>query len=86
MKKYFVFIISFILLYTVFQILSGMILTAFYTPDFSTIEGNFSQNVVFGEGITSIPLLVTLFIATSVYFLSKKNLKLQKVELTNGVL
>ena len=85
MKKYFVFIISFILLYTVFQILSGMILTAFYTPDFSTIEGNFSQNVVFGEG-TSIPLLVTLFIATSVYFLSKKNLKLQKVELTNGVL
>ena len=80
MKKYFVFIISFILLYTVFQILPGMILTYFYTPDFSAIEGsNLSQNVVFGEVTsTSMPLLVTLLIATSAYFLSQKIFKTSK--------
>lgn len=71
MKKYFVFIISFILLDAAFQILSGLVLTAFYTPDFSTIEGNFSQEVVFGE-VNSIPLFVTLLIATFAYFLSQK--------------
>ena len=77
LKKYVVFIISFILLYTVFQLLSGMILTSFYTPDFSAIEGNLSQNVEFGE-VTSIPLLITLFIATFAYILSQKILKTAK--------
>lgn len=77
MKKYFVFIISFILLYVAFQILSGVILTAFYTPDFSAIEGNLSQEVVFGE-VNSIPLLVTLLIATFAYFLSQKISKATK--------
>ena len=78
MKKYFVFIISFILLYTVFQILSGMILTFLYTPDFSAIDGsNLSQKVEFGE-VTSMPLIVTLLIATSAYFLSQKIFKTTK--------
>nr|WP_249305959.1 hypothetical protein [Lederbergia citrea] len=59
------------MLYTVFQILSGVILTAFYTPDFSAIEGHLSHEVAFGE-IHSIPLLVTLVVATISYFLSQK--------------
>ncbi|MGE8082048.1 hypothetical protein [Peribacillus loiseleuriae] len=77
MKKYLVFIISFILLYTVFQILSGVMLTAFYTPDFSAIEGNYSQEVGFGK-VSSIPLLVTLLIATLAYFLSQKVFRISK--------
>ncbi|WP_338472611.1 hypothetical protein R4Z10_07685 [Niallia sp. XMNu-256] len=80
MKKYFVFIISLILLYTAYQILSGMILTAFYTPDFSLIEGNLNQSVDFGE-VTSIPLFVTLFISIFAYFLSQKVFKIEKVDL-----
>ena len=49
LKKYFVFIISFILLYTVFQILSGVILICLlYSAIFTSIEGNLSQEVVFG--------------------------------------
>ena len=74
LKNYLVFIVSFILLYTVFQLLSGVILTAFYTPDFSVIEGNLSQEVAFGE-THSIPLLVILVIATTSYVLSKKLFK-----------
>ncbi|CAH0346098.1 hypothetical protein BCI9360_02416 [Bacillus sp. CECT 9360] len=77
MKKYFVFIISFILLYTVFQILSGAIITAFYTPDLYTITGNLSQEVVLGE-TSSIPLLVSLLIATTAYFLAQKVFKTAK--------
>jgi hypothetical protein len=68
MKKYFVFIASFILLYIGFQLLSGMILTAFYTPDFSQIGTGSSQETTFGQA-TSMPLLVTMLVATSAYFL-----------------
>jgi len=74
LKKYFVFIIRFLLLYTVFQILSGTVLTAFYTPDFSAKTGSLSQEVVFGEP-SSIPLLISLLIATTAYFLAQKVLK-----------
>ncbi|MCM3654392.1 hypothetical protein [Metabacillus litoralis] len=80
LKKNFVFIISFILLYTVFQILSGVILTAFYTPDLSAIETTISQEVAFGKA-SSMPLIVTMLIATYAYFLSQKYLKLEKVKL-----
>ncbi|MFJ5621503.1 hypothetical protein ACIQD3_01975 [Peribacillus loiseleuriae] len=69
MKKYLVFIISFIVLYAGFQLLSGVILTAFYTPDFS--EMGSSQEVVFGE-VSSIPLFATLLIASLSYLLSRK--------------
>ncbi|KOR87378.1 hypothetical protein AM233_17930 [Bacillus sp. FJAT-22058] len=75
MKKYLVFLISFVLIYMAFQIGSGWILTA-YTPDFTSIEGNLSQEVVFGT--TSIPLLVTLLTATLAYFLSQKKFRISK--------
>ena len=76
LKKYLVFLISFVMLYMVFQIGSGLILTASYTPDFSSIEGNLSQEVVFGT--SSIPLLVTLLTATVAYFLSQKKFRISK--------
>ena len=34
LKKYFIFILSFLVLYVAFQLLSGAILTALYIPDF----------------------------------------------------
>ncbi|MEC2076332.1 hypothetical protein [Metabacillus fastidiosus] len=77
MKKYLIFIISFVLLYVVFQISSGLLLTAFYTPDFYALESVSSQNGVIGETI-SIPLLATLIIATLAYFLSQKTFKTSK--------
>ncbi|MBU7595157.1 hypothetical protein FVO58_22095 [Metabacillus halosaccharovorans] len=71
MKKYVVFILSFVLLYIVFQILSGLLLTALYTPDFSSINNNVSQEVLFGQ-TSIIPFLGTLLVATLAYFLSRK--------------
>nr|WP_285890723.1 hypothetical protein [Mesobacillus maritimus] len=71
MKKYVVFILSFVLLYTVFQILSGLLLTALYTPDLSSINNNTSQEVVFGQ-TSIIPFSGTLLVATLAYFLSQK--------------
>ncbi|MFF2459829.1 hypothetical protein [Peribacillus simplex] len=76
LKKYLVFLINFVMLYMAFQIGSGLILTASYTPDFSSIEGNLSQEVVFGT--SSIPLLVTLLTATVAYFLSQKKFRISK--------
>jgi hypothetical protein len=77
LKKYFVFILSFIVLFVGFQLLSGAILTALYTPDFSAIGGGFSQEVEFGK-TNAIPLLGTLLVATLAYFLSQKVFKAAK--------
>ncbi|WP_456276308.1 hypothetical protein [Bacillus sp. AK128] len=70
MKKYFVFILSFVLLYVVAQILSGFFLTALYTPELSSMNNSFSQEVTFGN-TSFIPLLITLLIATLSYSLSQ---------------
>ncbi len=75
MKRYFVFIVSFILFYTVFEILSGVILTAFYTPDFSAMENNLSQKAGFVEA-SFVPIDLTIIIAiataTAAYFVAFK--------------
>ncbi|GAE26647.1 hypothetical protein JCM9140_2731 [Halalkalibacter wakoensis JCM 9140] len=71
MKRYIVFILSFVLLYIVFQILSGWIVTALYTPDLSSINRHGSQEVVFGQ-TSIIPFFSTLFVATLAYLLSQK--------------
>ncbi|MFB7642070.1 hypothetical protein ACFRH9_29180 [Peribacillus butanolivorans] len=76
MKKYLVFIISFVMIFMAFQIVSGLILTASYTPDFSSIGGNLSQDVAFGT--SSIPLLSTLLIATLAYFFSQRKVRTSK--------
>ncbi|MGJ9459225.1 hypothetical protein [Oceanobacillus sp. CF4.6] len=74
MKKYFAFIISFILLYFVFQIGTGLLLTNGYTPNMSSIGGNHNQQVEFGF-VSGFPLLLILMIATLAYFISQKLVK-----------
>lgn len=79
LKKYLVFIISFVMIFMAFQIVSGLILTASYTPDFSAIGGSLSQEVRFGE--ISNPLLLTLLTATLAYFLSQKKFAFSKKQI-----
>ncbi|GEL78456.1 hypothetical protein [Tenuibacillus multivorans] len=77
MKKYFLFAISFILLFSLFQVLSGMFLTYSYTPDIEeawNYSANLSQEVVIKGSYA--PFLLTLLFAflsaTIAYFISKK--------------
>lgn len=65
MKKYLIFIASFILLYIVYQLASGILLTMNYSPDFSSVEGLTPQEVSLGN--RSFQLLVILFIASIAY-------------------
>ncbi|PAQ15593.1 hypothetical protein CD798_05855 [Bacillaceae bacterium SAOS 7] len=61
MKKYFLFTGSFVVVYGVFQIVSGVALTAFYTPDF--VMGNASSlpaEVEFGSAHLVSPLMISL--------------------------
>lgn len=76
MKKYIIFAISFILLFSLFQVLSGMILTFMYTPDITeawNTSANLPQEVDIGSNSN---FLLTLFIAflsaTIAYFIPKK--------------
>ncbi|WP_226669602.1 hypothetical protein [Metabacillus litoralis] len=58
-------------MYMVFQILSGLLLTALYTPDLTSINNNISKEVVLGQ--TSFkPFLATLLIAVFAYLMSQK--------------
>ncbi|MEC5425756.1 hypothetical protein QGM71_20005 [Virgibacillus sp. C22-A2] len=77
MKKYSIFAISFILLFSIFQVLSGMLLTFMYTPDITeawNANGNLSQEVVIKS--SNSHFLITLFFAflsaTIAYFIPKK--------------
>ncbi|MCA1011474.1 hypothetical protein [Halobacillus halophilus] len=69
MKKYIVFIASFILLYVAYQITSGVILTMNYIPDFSTTGSFTAQNFSFRD--RSYHLLVLLLIASIAYGFSQ---------------
>lgn len=71
MRKFIVFIFSFMLLFIVLQIISGWVLTIFYTPDFSSTKIGVNQEVMFGQ-TSIIPLLATLSIATLAYYFSQK--------------
>lgn len=75
MKKYLVFSISFLVLYILIQISSGLILTAFYTPDFSSA----GQEIVFGQ-TTYTPFLMIFISATIAYLLSQKLGKTPKTQ------
>ncbi|PPA69532.1 hypothetical protein [Jeotgalibacillus proteolyticus] len=76
MKKFIVFILSFVLLYFVFQIGSGLLLTSLHTPDF-TPNNQFSGEVVFGQ-TSIIPFLGALLIAALAYVVSQKTFTLTK--------
>ena len=49
MKKYILFLTSFAVFYGMFQIISGLILTAFYTPNFALMNTGISHEVTFGH-------------------------------------
>jgi len=70
MKKYIIFAISFIVLFSVFLILSGFFLTLFYTPDITEAwnqSGNLPSSVII-KGSSFIPLFLAFLAATLAYF------------------
>ncbi|MCM3773693.1 MULTISPECIES: hypothetical protein [Priestia] len=75
MKRYGIFIISFIVLLGSFQLLSGMILTLLYVPEssgmWSSIEG-LSSKGTFGSYSASFAFVVPAVAATAAFFISKK--------------
>lgn len=71
MKKYFVFILSLILLYIGVQIISGWVLTTLYVPDISSSTASAGGESVIAQS-PSIQLLVVLLIATLAYVISQK--------------
>ena len=78
LKKFSVFIISFVTLFTAFQIVSGWILTAFYTPNFTSVTNELSQEVSFRSASNTLPLaLLTAIVA---YFLSQKKFRISKTK------
>ncbi|MCG7334781.1 hypothetical protein MHZ95_05795 [Sporosarcina sp. ACRSM] len=79
MKKYLIFIISFIALYSLAQISSGLILTALYTPDIYSTGQLIHQEVVFTDP-TYTPLLLIFLSATAAYFISQKFGETAKVQ------
>ncbi|WP_432351918.1 hypothetical protein [Sporosarcina sp. A2] len=76
MKKFLVFISSFVIIFMAFQIVSGLILTSSFTPNPSSVANDLSREVSFGNA--SNPLLLTLLTATLVYFISQKKFRISK--------
>lgn len=77
MKKYIIFATSFILLFSILQILSGVLLTLMYTPNIQeawNMGGVLSQEVIISSShspfLTS--LLIAFLSATIAYFIPKK--------------
>jgi len=71
MKEYIIFSLSFIVLFVIFQTLSGYFSTAFYTPDITSAwnqSDGLSSNVVIKGGSSFISLLFAFIAATIAYF------------------
>ena len=71
MKKYVVFVISFVMLSIGFQLLSGWIVTALYDPVLTIYNKPVHQELAFGHHSMFL-LLSTLVVATVAYFLSQQ--------------
>ena len=69
MKKYLIFIASFILLYLAYQIISGVLLTMNYTPDFSSAGSFTAQELSFKN--RSFHLLILLLIVSIAYIIAQ---------------
>lgn len=69
-KKFSVYIISFVVLFMAFQLVYGLILTSFYKPNFTSVAIPLNQEKSFGRA--SFSFLSTLLIATVAYCLSQK--------------
>lgn len=75
MKKYIVFIASFAVLYVLFQISSGFILTLLYKPEMSLVNSA-SQEIAFGKKDTTPLFTFGIFLTgTIAYFITEKLLK-----------
>ncbi|MFD2629473.1 hypothetical protein [Oceanobacillus kapialis] len=80
MKKYLLFLFSFILLFLLFQVVTGLILTFAYTPD---IEGAWNRSAILPketsivtDQVSFLVPLVPAFLAASIaYFIPKLFLK-----------
>jgi hypothetical protein len=71
MKKYILFLTSFAVFYGMFQIISGFILTAFYTPNFASLNTGLGSEITFGQA-EILPFMNLLLIATLAYFITLK--------------
>ncbi|MDM5209364.1 hypothetical protein [Cytobacillus kochii] len=71
MKKFLIFLLSFIVLIYIFEIGSGLIMTLMYTPDitFATTQ---SQTVEFGTISHPFSYVFALFASCIAYFLSQR--------------
>ncbi|MBA2876500.1 hypothetical protein [Thermaerobacillus caldiproteolyticus] len=75
MRRFILFAISSILLFSMFQVLSGWILTLMYTPNMSDAwskNAGLPQEVVFGGSDFMPTLLVAIISATIAFFMSKR--------------
>lgn len=80
-KKYIIFAVSFILLFSVFfglsQILAGMFLTSIYTPDVGeawSMSANLPQEIIIqsSQNPFILTLIVAFLSATIAYFIPRK--------------
>ncbi len=79
-KKYIIFAISFIILLSAFQMLSGYFMTLYYTPNITETwnqSGHLSSNVVIKGSSSFIPLFFAFLAATFAYFTPKIFVKKQ---------
>lgn len=75
MKKYLLFILSFLFIFSFLQISAGLLLTATYTPDMTNawdLSQPLSQEVTFGYGSQISTLLIATLAATIAYLVPKK--------------
>ena len=73
MKKYMIFIASFALFYGLYQIVSGLVLTAFYTPNPMMMNSALSNEVAFGNLETFPMIILSVNCNISVLLYSKGN-------------
>ncbi|MEK3886576.1 hypothetical protein [Bacillus sp. FSL K6-3431] len=83
MKKYIIFTTSFLLLFSLFQLFSGLFLTLTYIPDIAGVwhsNTNLTQEVVFGENFFSLfsTFIFAILSAIISYFASNKFAKNNK--------
>ena len=78
MKKYIVFVVSFFVFYSILQIVSGLLLTATYTPNLSNAwksVGTTSQTEIIGNTPFFMPFLLAFLSATVAYFVANRFVK-----------
>ena len=73
MKKYILFLTSFAVFYGMFQIITGLILTALHTPNVALMNTGISQEVAFGQAGNASVYEPTINRNTSLLLYSKIN-------------